>query len=262
MFSSLAAANDLSADMRDNVNKALADLEVERQVRRGDLVEAPPVIDTTPTMQQIEPNVSTSAQKRAVAKVEQNLQVTPAEADQTPEHRDPERPALAPTHTGLYHATSARNVDSIKQDGFRTAGGGENGAFFGTGTYFHTKQSDAEASLDGYRMFIDPDMQHVRAEAEVNNPFVVRATERDMNPGAVMHRALQEKGLAAPGEKLTPDQITQRLKQAGHDGVEVQQDGFNHEIAGSQLIVFDAATKTRVPGDRSQDVQVITNQDR
>jgi hypothetical protein len=260
MFTSLAAGNDLSPDMRETVNKALADLEVERQIRNGDLVEAPPVVDTTPTVQQIKPSVTTPAQKRAVAKVEQKLQSTPAEVAQAPEHRDPERPAIVPTHTGLYHATSARNVDSIKQNGFRsTAGGGENGAFFGAGTYFHTRQEDAEASLDGYRMFIDPDMQQVRAEAQVINPFVVRADEFDMDPSEVMHRALREQGLAVNGEELSPDQITQRLKRAGHDGVEVRQNGFNHEIAGNQLIVFDAAKQTRVEGSAADAVQVQTN---
>lgn len=262
MFTNLAAADDLSDSMRDTVRKALADLEVERQIRKGDLVEAPPIKADPPQQAVVAPSVATPSQKKAAAKVERNLQVSPEQTAEPPQHNDPGRLRITPTHTGLFHATPASSAESIRQTGFRqSTGSGENGAFFGVGTYFHTREDDAQQSLDGYRAFIDPDMEHVRAEAEVNNPFVVRATGRDVDPAKVMLRAMVEAGLASPGERLTPDAITQRLKQAGHDGVEVKQDEFNHEIAGNQLVVFDASKQTRVQGaaGRVADVQVQTN---
>ena len=145
-----------------------------------------------------------------------------------------------PTHTGLYHATPAAKAASIRREGFRAASGsGQNGAFFGAGTYFHTRESDAKESLEGYRAFIDSSMEHVRANATVHNPFTVPATSRDWDPDQVMQRALTAQGVTAPGEHLSPAQVTARLKSLGYDGVEVRQDGFNHDIGGSQLVAFD-----------------------
>ena len=146
----------------------------------------------------------------------------------------------APTHTGLYHATPARNAASIRREGFRdSSGNGENGAFFGAGTYSHTRESDAKESLEGYRAFIDSSMEHVRADATVRNPFTVHATGRDCSPGQVMQRELTAQGVTRPGERLSPGQVTARLKSLGYDGVEVRQDGFNHDIGGNQLVAFD-----------------------
>jgi hypothetical protein len=146
----------------------------------------------------------------------------------------------SPTHTGLYHATPAANAASIRREGFRAASdSGQNGAFFGAGTYFHTHENDAKESLEGYRAFIDSSMEHVRANATVHNPFTVPATSKDHDPGQVMHRALAAQGVTVPGEHLSPAQVTARLKALGYDGVEVRQDGFNHDIGGSQLVAFD-----------------------
>jgi hypothetical protein len=154
--------------------------------------------------------------------------------------RAPSDAGTAPTHTGLYHATPAKNAASIRREGFRAASGdGQNGAFFGAGTYFHTRKSDAEESLEGYRAYVDSSMEHVRANATVRNPFTVHAASRDRNPGQVMQRALVSQGAARPGERLSPAQATARLKSLGFDGVEVRQDGFNHDIGGSQLVAFD-----------------------
>jgi hypothetical protein len=156
---------------------------------------------------------------------------------------------FAPTHSNLLHATPGHNVESIRSGGFKhSAGSGDNGAFFGTGTYFHTKKSDATESIDGYRMFIDPSMEHVTADAQVSNPFVVHATGADTDPNAVMNRELQRQGITSPGERLSPGQITLRLQQHGYDGVEVKQSKFNHDIGGNQLVVFDAPNQTRVTG--------------
>lgn len=89
-----------------------------------------------------------------------------------------------------------------------------------------------------------------RAQVKVKNPFVVQATKTDDDPGRLMHDALVRSGHAKPGEKLTPTQITQRLKNAGYDSVEVKQPSFSHEIAGSQLVVFDPKLARLHPGRR------------
>ena len=41
--------------------------------------------------------------------------------------------------------------------------------------------------------------------------------------------------------------MTDALRARGYDGVEVRQQGFNDDIAGSQLVVFDPAN-IRVTG--------------
>jgi len=155
-----------------------------------------------------------------------------------------ETPPVRPTptkpvsHPKLWHASTS--VEGIQATGFRV-GEGQAGAFFGKGIYLHTTESEHQQYLAGVRMFQDENIQGMQAHASVTNPFVVPATAADEDPGAVMHRALVKAGIARSGERLRPAEITRRLQDRGYDAVEVKQRGFNQEIAGSQLVVFDAA---------------------
>lgn len=120
---------------------------------------------------------------------------------------------------------------------------GAGGAFYGTGRYFSTDEAHARDLLAGYRDFVDEDARLVTGRAAVRRPFVVDAANTgDTGPGEIMHRALRRAGLAKPGEKLTPAQVTSRLRDAGYDSVLVDQPGLiNHQAGGSQLLVFDPA---------------------
>lgn len=144
----------------------------------------------------------------------------------------------------LYHASSSH--ESIQKNGFADPGKGDNGAFFGRGTYFHTRKSDADEALTGYQAFIDPSMQQVRASATVNKPFRVEAKDSDKSPRDLMQRHMEAAGFAKPGEKLTPDEITRRLQAHGYDSVEIRQNRANSEIDGNQLVVFDPKKQARV----------------
>lgn len=97
-------------------------------------------------------------------------------------------------------------------------------------------------------------MTHVRADATVRKPFVVNASAADTDPGGVMHRALVAAGIAKPGERLAPNEITRRLQAHGYDGVEVRQQGFNHDIGGSQLIAFNGNQVHVRPGSAEPDL--------
>lgn len=143
---------------------------------------------------------------------------------------------LAPTHPGAYHATA--DAARLVRTGFTGQGSGDNGAFFGKGTYFHTNPADAKESLAGYRGYIDDNMTHVQADVTLRRPFQVDADSSDWDPSEVMNRAMVARGLAKSGEQLSPSEITKRLEAAGYDGVEVKQKGFNHDIGGSQIVAF------------------------
>lgn len=127
---------------------------------------------------------------------------------------------------------------------------GHGGAFYGLGRYFSTDEGHAQELLAGYRDFVSEDARLVTGSARVRRPFPVDAANTgDTGPGEIMHRALRRAGLARPGEKLTPAQITARLRQAGYDSVLVDQPGpINHQAGGSQLLVFDAAD-SQIDGD-------------
>lgn len=120
---------------------------------------------------------------------------------------------------------------------------GAGGAFYGLGRYFSTDEAHAQELLAGYRDYVSDDARLVTGRARVHNPFHVDATNTGGTlPGEIMHRALRDAGIAKPGEKLTPAQITDRLRAAGYDSVEVHQPGpINHQAGGSQLLVFDPA---------------------
>lgn len=129
-----------------------------------------------------------------------------------------------------------RVVSSVSQTG---AGG----AYFGRGRYFSTDETHARELLQGYQDFVDQDARLVTGRARVRNPFHVDATDTgETLPGEVMHRALRDAGIIRPGERLTPEQIRTRLQAAGYDSVQVHQPGpINHQVGGSQLLVFNHA---------------------
>lgn len=137
-----------------------------------------------------------------------------------------------------FHTTREGNVGAIKREGF-SGKPGDGGAYFGEGTYVHTKEEDSDAFTSGSRMFIWGDEVSVRTQVKTKNLFPVKATSKDLNPEGVMLRAMMQRGLAKEGEELSPSEIKNRLKKAGFDGVEVKQDYFNHDIAGNQISVFD-----------------------
>jgi hypothetical protein len=101
---------------------------------------------------------------------------------------------------------------------------------------------------------LSPSAEQIEAEASVDNPFQVRATARDADPARVMEQALRDAGVDVEALKTTqygqrrldPKRVTAELQRRGFDGVEVHQDGYNDEIAGSQLVVFDPA-KVSIP---------------
>lgn len=157
----------------------------------------------------------------------------------------------------MFHTTRPDAAKAIATEGFsgkrRTSQEGFSGAFFGEGTYFHTKQSDSNQYTSGTRQYGWGDETQIQAQSRAKKPFVVLATTKDVDPGKLMHDELVRTGHAKRGEKLTPAEITRRLQAVGFDSVEVRQQGFNHEIAGSQLVVFDpkkarAKPTRRVPG--------------
>lgn len=119
---------------------------------------------------------------------------------------------------------------------------GAGGAYYGLGRYFSTDESHAQELLAGYRDFVDENARLVTGRAVVRNPFYVNAADTgETLPGEVMARAMRRAGHARPGERLTPAQITARLRAAGYDSVLVDQPGpINHQVGGSQLLVFDS----------------------
>ena len=148
-----------------------------------------------------------------------------------------------PSHPKLFHTTRPDSAAAIKAGGFsgkrRTSQDGFSGAFFGEGTYLHTDASHSKEYTEGTRAYGYGDETQISAAAHVEKPFVVHAKPGDSNPGALMHNALVRAEVAKPGEKLSPPEITRRLQELGYDAVEVKQPKFSHEIAGSQLVVFD-----------------------
>ena len=148
------------------------------------------------------------------------------------------------SHPQLYHVT--RNEQDIREGGFhgKSRGTGKgSGSYFGSGTYFHTNKAHSDEYLTGTRAYGYGDETQIQASAHLDKPFVVniKPSEQKALPGDVMHRALRDAGLIKPGEKLSPEQVTARLKSAGYDGVHVRQSKYSHEIAGDQLVVFDSS---------------------
>lgn len=258
MLQSMAAANDLSPDMRKTVDQGLADIDTERKIRTGEV----PVPPSKPPV--IEPRVNTPAAQKGAAKVERNLQVTPDQADREPQRRDPENPSFEPTHRGLYHVT--RNPEGVREGGFQTeATPNHAGSGFGIGTYFHKKKEHAETDVANNKPWY-PELDTVEADIQMKKPFVVQASMWDTSPDGVMAKAMRNAGLSTYGEVLGAESITERLKQAGYDGIEIRQAGYTPEIGGSQIVVFDATNNSRIAGSgpsaverRSADVQVQTN---
>lgn len=120
---------------------------------------------------------------------------------------------------------------------------GAGGAYYGRGRYFSTDEQHARDLLEGYQAYVSEDARLVTGSARVRNPFHVHAVDTgETPPGTIMHRALREAGIAGPTERLTPEQIQARLIAAGYDSVEVHQPGpINHQVGGSQLLVFNHA---------------------
>lgn len=156
-----------------------------------------------------------------------------------------------PSHSDLYHATPERNVDAIHATGFKLGpSAGDNGGFFGHGVYLHTNKAHADESLAGYRAYIDSSMQQIQAQARVTNPFHVHVLPGATDPGQAMRGALADAGVIRRGETPSPGEITRLLQARGHDAVQVHQPRFNHEIAGSQLVVFDPANISTTGGNQ------------
>lgn len=153
-------------------------------------------------------------------------------------------------YKNVYHATSSDAAGRLEVSGFDPSFAGtsnEGGSFFGQGVYFHTTEESATKSLAGYREYIDSSMTQIRADVTLRNPFEVTATVGDTNPSMVMRRALEKEGYISPGEAMpSPSEITAMLQSDGFDGVRITQTGFNHEIAGNQVVVFDPGAVTVV----------------
>lgn len=147
--------------------------------------------------------------------------------------------AKAGVRRETFHVTREGNVEPIKRQGFHGTPG-DNGELFGRGTYVHTDKEHSDRYLQGQQMFVWGDEVQVRTQTKVKNPLVIHATRTEHNPARLMGDALRKGGYIKPGEyNLTPDQITARLKKAGFDGIEVRQEGYNDDVAGSQIAVFD-----------------------
>lgn len=142
-----------------------------------------------------------------------------------------------------FHVTRPEAKKAIQKQGFhgkpRTADEGFGGDFFGAGTYVHTEKSHSDEYLHGVRSVVWGDEVRINTQTKLRNPFKISATNRETSPTKVISDAMVKAGHARPGERLAGPEITRRLKAAGHDGVELKQAGFNHDLAGSQIVVFD-----------------------
>lgn len=165
----------------------------------------------------------------------------------------------AVSHPNLYHVTTDQaSADAIKTSGFHGKRGGEQGGYFsgsalGQGTYLHTDKAHSDEYLKGEKQYGSDGVVQIPAHANVKNPFVVHATESDRiertSEGGVFERALKKQGVLAPHEQLkqgllpggvSQNEVTRRLRERGHDAVQVRQSGkYNGTISGSQLVVFD-----------------------
>jgi hypothetical protein len=151
------------------------------------------------------------------------------------------------TYKKLWHISLA--TKQIQATGFRSGSGDNNQAHFGSGVYLFTDKSAADRYLSGLRSFVSDDYEMIEAQASVIKPFGVRARADEDDPDGLMRQALIKAKIQKASEgRLSPDEIRRRLKKAGYDGVEVKQDGFNDEVGGSQLLVFDADDAIPVPG--------------
>ena len=134
------------------------------------------------------------------------------------------------THRGVYHASLI--YKELRIHGFNGRGGGE--AHFGAGTYFSTDPVQAMEILAIMQLHLG-DVQHVRADVSILNPFRVNATESDNDPDALMKRHLNTASL---GWSPDPEEVTRILLAAGYDVVEINQPGKVGMAGGSQVLVF------------------------
>jgi hypothetical protein len=145
------------------------------------------------------------------------------------------------THSDLWRTTS--DPDRTRAEGLKPAqmGWEGGGSYFGEGVYLHTGKADSDRFAVGERMFGSGRAEQLPAQASVTNPFVVSARPDDEDARVVMQRALEQAGVVRPGERVSVQEFTRRLKARGHDGVEVRGAEGNDHLAGNQLVVFDPA---------------------
>jgi hypothetical protein len=169
------------------------------------------------------------------------------------------KPTQAPgskpiTHSDLWRTTP--DPDKTRAEGLKLAqvGWEGGGSYFGEGVYLHTSKADSDRFAEGERRFGVGRAEQLPAQASVSNPFVVTARPGDRDARAVMQRALEGAGVVKPGERVSVQEFTRRLKERGHDGVEVRGAEGNDHLAGNQLVVFDAADASIRPDDSGSGV--------
>lgn len=189
---------------------------------------------------------------------------TPSGDDQidTPAGAKPDKTSKPVTHPNLWR--TAVDPEKTRREGLQAASVGWEGAgsYFGSGVYLNTDKSDSDTFAWGERMFGAGRAEQLRAQARVENPFVVQARPGDADSRKVMQRALEDAGVVKPGEKVSVEEFTRRLQARGHDGVEVKGAKGNDHLAGNQLVVFDPADAELKPSDRRSDTPSGTGADK
>ncbi|GGN86341.1 hypothetical protein GCM10010112_67780 [Actinoplanes lobatus] len=146
----------------------------------------------------------------------------------------------------LWHTVSSSEVAaSVRRNGLLVGDGSTNGAHYGIGLYLSTDKHAADRYFNGMHDAEDRDEMMFTAQARVQNPFRVDMDPDESNGPSVLLAKMVEVGLAEPGERLSPQEITARMRAAGYDSIYIHQPVMDpvwgDDVGGSQLVVFDAA---------------------